>query len=115
LVRVLPSHLLPVGQHPISISGVKAHNGALWKSAAGAGTILPPMNETNHEHHHGKPDQGGGGPPGPYWKRAHHDWRFWFAAIMVLLAMTAFVMSDNEALQPRVLTQSPPPASTANR
>ncbi len=33
----------------------------------------------------------------PYWKRAHHDWRFWVALVLMFLAMTVYVVSDNLA------------------
>ncbi len=34
----------------------------------------------------------------PYWKRAHHDVRFWFMVILMLVTMVFYVMSDNFAL-----------------
>ena len=34
----------------------------------------------------------------PYWKRAHHDWKFWFAMVMMFLAIGMYVMSDDLAL-----------------
>jgi hypothetical protein len=37
----------------------------------------------------------------PYWKRMHHDWRFWFAVVLMLAAMAMYVLSDNELLGPR--------------
>ena len=33
-----------------------------------------------------------------YWRRAHHDWRFWVALLFMLAAVTIYVMSDNLAL-----------------
>jgi hypothetical protein len=33
----------------------------------------------------------------PYWKRAHHDWRFWVALFLMFLAMAVYVLSDNLA------------------
>jgi hypothetical protein len=44
----------------------------------------------------------------PYWKRAHHDWRFWVGLVVMLGAMTIYVVSDDLALLPRN-----PPASDA--
>ena len=43
----------------------------------------------NHDHHHG-----------PLWKRLHRDWRAWVVVILMLAAMAAYVLSDNEALRP---------------
>jgi hypothetical protein len=37
----------------------------------------------------------------PYWKRAHHDWRFWIALILMLTAIAIYVLSDDLAFLPR--------------
>jgi len=31
----------------------------------------------------------------PYWKRAHHDWRFWVGVVLMLVAMTIYVGTNN--------------------
>jgi len=31
----------------------------------------------------------------PYWKRAHRDGRFWFVMVLMLLAITTYVMTNN--------------------
>jgi hypothetical protein len=56
----------------------------------------------NHKqpHHHG-----------PLWKRLHRDWRAWVAVLLMLAAMFAYVMSDDEALQPGGKIQQPMPAA----
>jgi hypothetical protein len=36
----------------------------------------------------------------PYWKRAHHDWRFWVALILMLAAIAIYVLSDDLAFLP---------------
>jgi uncharacterized protein len=38
--------------------------------------------------------------PGLYWKRAHHDWRFWVGLGFMFAAITIFVLSDNLAFLP---------------
>jgi hypothetical protein len=43
----------------------------------------------NHEHR-------------PYWKRAHHDWRFWVALVLMLAAMLIYVMTDDLSIVPHV-------------
>jgi hypothetical protein len=67
------------------------------------------MNETkptNHAH-------GGANPDGlrhvhpPYWKRAHHDWRFWVAAVLIFSAMIFYVMTVEFSLPPRSQLSSP--------
>ncbi|CAN5916295.1 hypothetical protein BH11GEM2_BH11GEM2_19860 [soil metagenome] len=39
---------------------------------------------------------------GPYWKRAHRDWRVRAAAIVMALAMIIFVLTGNLARRPGV-------------
>jgi hypothetical protein len=41
-----------------------------------------------------------GGTP-PNWKRAHHDWRFWAGLVLMLTAITIYVLSDDLAFVPR--------------
>jgi hypothetical protein len=36
----------------------------------------------------------------PYWRRAHHDWRFWVGLILMLAAITIYVLSENLAFLP---------------
>ncbi len=38
--------------------------------------------------------------PGPYWKRAHHDWRFWVGMFLMVVAITVYFMSDDLSLVP---------------
>ena len=45
------------------------------------------------EHHHGSHHQQ------PYHKRFHRDWRVWVGVILMLAAIMAYVLSDNEALR----------------
>jgi hypothetical protein len=37
----------------------------------------------------------------PYWKRAHQDWRFWLALMLMLVAMGIYVMSEDLSIRPR--------------
>ena len=48
----------------------------------------------------------------PYWKRMHHSWFFWVAAVAILTAMIIYVMSINLAFRPR--GQAKPPAPAGN-
>ena len=43
----------------------------------------------NHVHHHG-----------PAWKRLHRDWRVWVAVGLMLAAMVAYVVSQDESIRP---------------
>jgi hypothetical protein len=31
----------------------------------------------------------------PYWKRAHHDWRFWFGVVAMLVAIGIYVGTND--------------------
>ena len=54
------------------------------------------MSESKHRHHP-TPESVSAVP---YWKRAHHDWRFWIGLILMLLAITVYILSDNLAFLP---------------
>ena len=54
----------------------------------------------DHGHHHS-----------PAWKRLHRDWRAWAVVLLMLAAMAAYVVSDDEALC-RWRVQQPMPAAT---
>jgi hypothetical protein len=64
------------------------------------------------DHSHGDPN---GGPISarsqPYWTRAHRDWRVWLGVILMLAAMTIYLMTNDLAwgphLQPRQPISSP--------
>ncbi len=38
----------------------------------------------------------------PYWRRAHHDWRFWVGLIAMLAAITIYILSEDLAFLPHV-------------
>ena len=58
---------------------------------------------TEHKHDHGHYH-------GPAWKRLHRDWRAWTVVLVMLAAMAAYVVSDDEALRPGGGAQPAPPA-----
>jgi hypothetical protein len=41
----------------------------------------------------------------------HRDWRFWVAIVLMLAAMAAYVLSNDEALQPGGRVRPPTPAA----
>jgi hypothetical protein len=43
----------------------------------------------------------------PYWKRMHHDWRFWVALLLTLAAMIIYVVIEDFAWLPRGRSQRP--------
>jgi hypothetical protein len=54
------------------------------------------------KHHPSRP------PHGPYWKRAHHDWRFWVAFFLMFAAMFIYLSSFDLARRPRLWPLQPP-------
>ena len=44
----------------------------------------------NAEH---EPDSNNNQSHVPYWKRAHHDWKFWVVLVFMLAAMVIYVMT----------------------
>ena len=48
--------------------------------------------EHDHVHHHHRP---------PYWKRAHRDWWFWVGLVLMLAAISIYVLSDDLTFLPR--------------
>jgi hypothetical protein len=59
-----------------------------------------PWNEDSHKHgiHYAH---------SPYWKRAHHDWRFWIVVLLMLGAMVTYVMTEDLAWRPRLPSETP--------
>jgi len=52
-----------------------------------------------HKHYH-QNREGVQEDQGPYWKRAHRDWRVWAAVVLMFAAILIYVVSDDFALQP---------------
>ena len=50
----------------------------------------------------------------PYWKRAHHDWRFWIALLLMIAAMIVYVVSEDFAWLPRNRLQRPRQTPSGN-
>ena len=57
------------------------------------------MHKKKHDQHHheGADHDGTSRGHGPYWKRAHRDWRFILAIVLMLAAMAVYVLSDDLA------------------
>jgi hypothetical protein len=49
-------------------------------------------------------------PNRPYWQRAHRDWKFWVGVVLMLTAMTVYVLSNNLMFAPGRPAQAPVPA-----
>ena len=37
---------------------------------------------------------------GPYWKRMHHDWRFWVGVVFIMVALTIYTVTVDFTIQP---------------
>ena len=65
------------------------------------------MSESNYGQHGNEGPEGKSEPQSvplsnvPYWQRAHHDWRFWLAFVLMLAAITIYVLSYDLAFLPR--------------
>jgi hypothetical protein len=49
--------------------------------------------------------------PRPYWKRAHHDWRFWIAMVLMVAAISTYVLTQDLRLRPAGTRIAPTPAA----
>ena len=49
-------------------------------------------------------------PRGPFWKRAHRDWRVWIAVLLMLALILVYVLTDNLSLRPGQPRSQPMPA-----
>jgi hypothetical protein len=58
------------------------------------------MKNTEHPHPNGESHHQHGGGQTPYWKRAHHDWRFWFGLVAMLVAIVIYVGTNDLSMVP---------------
>ncbi|MGB8986229.1 MAG: hypothetical protein WCC37_06465 [Candidatus Sulfotelmatobacter sp.] len=56
------------------------------------------MHNTEHLHPNGESHHSHGQTP--YWRRAHHDWRFWFGLIAMLVAIGIYVGTNDLSMVP---------------
>ena len=42
------------------------------------------------------------GLPPPYWRRMHHDWRVWVGLVLMLAAITIYILSEDLAWLPHL-------------
>jgi hypothetical protein len=45
----------------------------------------------------------------PYWKRAHHDWKFWLAILLMLVAIIIYVKTNDLSVRPHPQMQQKVP------
>jgi hypothetical protein len=48
-----------------------------------------------------------------FWKYAHRDWRVWIVVVLMLVAILAYVMTDNLSLRPGKRAVQPTPEANA--
>ena len=61
------------------------------------------------KHHHDQHNPDHALPPhhGPYWKRAHQDWRFWIGVLLMLAAMMIYMGTGDFAWRPQLQHEQP--------
>ena len=52
-------------------------------------------------------------PRGPFWRRAHRDWRVWIVVLLMLALVLVYVMTDNLSFRPGKRPTQPTPAINA--
>jgi hypothetical protein len=50
---------------------------------------------------------------GPYWKRAHRDWRFWIGVLFMSVALIVYVMTVDLSMTPRMSPAQPSPGAVS--
>ena len=61
------------------------------------------MHNMKEGHHHegGSAENATDRELGPYWRRAHRDWRFWVGVVFLSAALIVYVMTVDLSLVPR--------------
>ncbi|HEX4054584.1 MAG TPA: hypothetical protein VHX86_10000 [Tepidisphaeraceae bacterium] len=67
------------------------------------------MDEPKQGHPHTEYKGDGGPSRQPYWKRAHHDWKFWAALVLMLVAIAVYVGTNDLSFRPHGPPQHPIP------
>ncbi len=70
------------------------------------------MNQTHLSNEHGHSH---GGSRVSALKRLHRDWRIWVMVGIMLAAMFAYILSQDDSLQPEGPPPAPPSAATAGQ
>lgn len=65
------------------------------------------MKEIDQEHPHTEYKKEHG--PGPYWKRAHRDWKLWVAVLIMLIAMGVYLRTNDLSHAPHEPLRQPVP------
>jgi hypothetical protein len=63
---------------------------------------------------HNRSDGGAHPAHGPYWKRAHRDWRVWVGAVLMAIALSVYVLSGDLGWLYGVPRQQASPAGSAH-
>lgn len=64
---------------------------------------------SNHSAHGGEHSE----DLGPYWRRAHRDWRFWVGVLFTTVALIVYVMTVDLSMTPRMRPGPSPPAAAS--
>jgi hypothetical protein len=61
------------------------------------------MSERKHHHTQGEPTAAETDRAArPYWRRAHHDWKFWVAVFFIFAALAVYIMTVDLSQLPRI-------------
>lgn len=73
------------------------------------------MQDTKHEHNEtGRPSADTTiEAHRPYWKRAHHDWRFWVFLVLMIVAMVVYIVTQDLSMGTRGTQHQPVPENVA--
>ena len=64
------------------------------------------MKQSDH-FHEGSEDDVAKKTHHPYWKRAHRDWRIWFAVFVMIVCMIIYAITIDFTMLPRSRPQTP--------
>jgi hypothetical protein len=52
---------------------------------------------------------------GPYWRRAHADWRFWVGVVLISVAIAVYVVTVDLSMVPRMFHRAAGRSSEARQ
>ena len=64
------------------------------------------MTHSKHPNAHVDPGDMKDSSGQPYWLRAHHDWKFWIAIVLMLVAMSVYITTLDLSIRPPEVNES---------
>jgi hypothetical protein len=100
----VPPMLVTCAQRLLCLPRMLAHRISAIRSEMGVRSSMSNHGHQSGDHSHGL---------GPYWKRAHRDWRFWVGVLFMSVALIVYVMSDDLSLVPRIQPRQTSPSAAS--